>query len=124
MLGRKILPLFFAVAASLGVSCSLNPQPEPPSPFGSRSTDDTNGGQNGDNLSNPTGSVPIVEPADAGVSGESLDASAEHTSNASSEAGLDMKSADGGIEEGGDAATDSSSEAAPDGSEGGATSSD
>jgi hypothetical protein len=123
MLGRKILLLFLVVAASPGISCSLNPQPEPP--FSSRSTDDTNGGQNGNDLSNPsTGSIPISAPTADAAGPAELDASTEHSLIVSGESGLDMKTADGGVEEGGDGEAESSFDAPPEVSEGGATSSD
>jgi hypothetical protein len=61
MLGRKILQSFSALGLLLGVSCALNPQPEPPGgPLGNDNTSGTTTG----------GGVPGVSiDSDAGAQG-------------------------------------------------------
>jgi hypothetical protein len=123
MLGRKILTGFCIVGLLVGLSCSLNPQPEPPGTFSN------------DQSGNPAtgGGVPAVSQ-DGGVGGPGAIDIAEGGEREAGAEGQDSSIAsDGSMADGGsvDAASDatgaeaeSSADAGADVTEEGATTAD
>jgi hypothetical protein len=119
MFGRKILPLFVAAAVSAAVSCSLNPQPEPPFSNGvsDKQGGDYNGG--GTTVSDPTergdGGVLVSNASEDAPSGRSPDGSPDGSTASEGDA-IAVDQGDAGAEAG-----ESSVDASSDASEGDAT---
>jgi len=112
MRGRKILAVFSAFGLFWGLSCALNPQPEPPVALENGSTG-TGSPQNGGVIS-----------ADGGVAGPNPDYSVEagakeqDSSTSSDSSAADGGASDGGPEggdEGGDSSADTRSDAPEEG---------
>jgi len=111
MRGRKIQAVFLAFSLLVGLSCALNPQPEPPGAF-ENGTDVPGSSQAG-------GGIPIVSAdaaviadpngnADASVGSSKQDSST--SSDSSADGGTSDAAPEGG-DEGGDSATDEGADA-------------